>query len=151
MKLEYIDIMYGEPDLGTVDFQKLIRRTSPNDALACYPKDCPQAKPDITLPVYAAPAETIWVKLQECLQNQPRLTEVDNQITEDRIYKRFIQRSFVFRFPDTIDILINARTPETSSLAIYSRSKLGYSDMGTNRRRIQNWLKCLKPVPLAHH
>ena len=50
------------------------------------------------------------------------------------------------RYKDDISILVlPARGEESGSeLAIYSRSRVGYSDMGANRKRVLGLLKRLK-------
>jgi uncharacterized protein (DUF1499 family) len=36
--------------------------------------------------------------------------------------------------------------PDRSSLAIYSRSRYGRGDFGTNRRRVERWLSQLAQI-----
>ena len=47
-------------------------------------------------------------------------------------------------FPDTIQVDFLSLGENRSTLAIYSRSKYGYSDLGTNRARIERWLSRLQ-------
>ncbi len=52
------------------------------------------------------------------------------------------QKSALFKFPD----FITAEAVESdggSALCIYSRSKVGYSDLGVNAKRITGWLSAL--------
>jgi len=51
-----------------------------------------------------------------------------------------VQRSALFRFPDTVSIEVIPLGDSRSTLAIYSRSTYGYSDLGVNRKRIERWL-----------
>jgi uncharacterized protein (DUF1499 family) len=51
----------------------------------------------------------------------------------------FVQRSRIFRFPDTV-WLQAVQTDTGSSVILYSRSNYGNSDLGTNKRRIRAWL-----------
>ena len=55
----------------------------------------------------------------------------------------FVQRSRIFRFPDTIWIKAVDHRSDTAIL-IYSRSSYGYWDLGANRRRVHRWLLKLK-------
>ncbi len=51
--------LFGPPDLGPVDFTRLVRRSTPNDALACPAGLCPAAKADIETPVFPC-RTTCW-------------------------------------------------------------------------------------------
>jgi uncharacterized protein (DUF1499 family) len=44
------------------------------------------------------------------------------------------------RFPDTVDIEVLPVGDNQSTLAIYSRSLIGRSDLGVNRARVERWL-----------
>ncbi len=48
--------LFGSPDLGPVTFEKLVRRITPNDALACLPSIC-NTKIDFISPVFAVAAQ----------------------------------------------------------------------------------------------
>ena len=48
------------------------------------------------------------------------------------------------RFPDTVSVVYFPKGAKRSNLAIYSRSQIGYSDMGVNKSRIENWLNGLR-------
>ena len=52
---------------------------------------------------------------------------------------RYVQRSATMSFPDTINVRFIALSDSTSTLAIYSRSQLGHSDIGVNLARIRLW------------
>jgi uncharacterized protein (DUF1499 family) len=54
------------------------------------------------------------------------------------------QRSAVFGFVDRISTRFIALEPIRSTLVAYSRSQVGYWDLGANRRRLQLWLAKLK-------
>jgi len=60
---------------------------------------------------------------------------------------RFVQYSRLMRFPDTIDVEVFPVGTDQSTLAIYSRSLVGYSDLGVNRARIARWLAALERSP----
>jgi uncharacterized protein (DUF1499 family) len=47
----------------------------------------------------------------------------------------------MMRFPDTIDVLIIGCGEGRSTLALYSRSQIGRSDLGINRARLERWLR----------
>jgi len=52
-------------------------------------------------------------------------------------------RSRLMRYPDTVVARIYGAGPGRSMLGLYSRSQIGYSDMGMNRARIERWLAAI--------
>jgi uncharacterized protein (DUF1499 family) len=139
---------FGPPDLGPVAFESLARRTSPNDALACPPGRCGAARSDLTPPVFALPSAELRQRLAEALLREPLVTYVggDSRLPADR----YVQRTALMRYPDTIEIRYFDLGEGGSTLALYSRSQIGYSDMGANRARLERWLAIAAGVaPLA--
>jgi uncharacterized protein (DUF1499 family) len=128
---------FGNPDLGPVDFQTLERRTSPNDALACPPNLC-RTKSDLSPPNFAMNALDLRKTMAKVLELEPRLTRVHSD--DETLTDRYVQRTALLQFPDTIVVRYLDRPQGHSTLAIYSRSKVGYSDLGANRARIERWL-----------
>ncbi len=62
---------------------------------------------------------------------------------------RYIQRTKIMRFPDTINVRIIDLGEGRSTIALYSRSQLGESDFGVNRARIERWLEKLEKAAPA--
>ncbi len=56
---------------------------------------------------------------------------------------QWVVRSAVWNFPDIVAVQVLPRGPGSSTLALYSRSLYGHSDLGVNRRRIEAWLAAL--------
>lgn len=46
----------------------------------------------------------------------------------------------IFRFRDDVHVQFLQLGPRQSTLALYSASRTGYWDLGTNRRRVEDWL-----------
>ncbi len=81
--------------------------------------------------------ETILTRLKEILKKDGKakiITEETNYI-----YAEFT--SSVFQFVDDVEFLID---PKESKLYFRSASRVGYSDLGVNRDRIESILKSLK-------
>ena len=135
--------MVGPADLGTVDFSTLERRKSPNDALACPPGKF-KAESDISSPTFSINAAGLRAAMDQVIASEPRVTKVAS--VEEGQSERYIQRSALLRFPDTVVVHYFDLPGEKSTLAIYSRSQLGYSDMGQNKARIERWLKKLRKI-----
>lgn len=143
---ERIWSLFGPPDLGPVEFETLARRTTPNDALACPPGIC-QAQSDLTPPEYALSAADLRAAFAKVISGEPRITVV---ATDDAtLTDRYIQRSALMRYPDTIVVKFFDLPEGRSTIALYSRSQLGHGDMGVNRARIERWLAKLAEVAPA--
>ena len=56
----------------------------------------------------------------------------------------FVARSAWLNFPDLVTAQVGDAGPGGSTLALYSRSVYGYSDLGVNRRRLNAWLAALQ-------
>ena len=137
---ERIWTLFGPADLGPVMFESLRRRDRPNDALACPPDLCP-AKIDIVPPEFTVAPSVLREAFARAILPERRLTlvDIDDRMSTDR----YVQRSEKMRFPDTIVVRFLERPDGRSTIAIYSRSQLGYADMGVNLRRIERWLEKL--------
>jgi uncharacterized protein (DUF1499 family) len=134
---------FGPADLGPVAFQTLERRDTPNDALACPTGIC-QAQSDLTPPEYAVTAAELRHAFAQAIASEPRLTAV---ATDDAaLTDRYIQRSALMRYPDTIVVRFFDLPEGRSTLALYSRSQLGHGDMGVNRARLERWLAKLGEI-----
>jgi len=120
-----------DADTGDVDLSRMARSGASNEFLACPPGYC-AAPADAATPIYPVAAPRLLAIVRGVLAEQPRMTVLRD--TDARIVA--VQRSLVFRFPDTIWIEIVPRGEQQASLAIYSRSAYGRSDFGVNRARV---------------
>jgi uncharacterized protein (DUF1499 family) len=128
--------LFGSPDLGPVDFATLKRRATPNDALICPREVCPQARPDSESPVFPFSGARLRSLVTEAALSEPGTTLVEKGPEQDR----YLVRTRLMRFPDTVVVQVFDRGQEGSTLALYSRSQIGRSDFGVNRRRIERWI-----------
>jgi len=80
--------------------------------------------------VYRGAAQTALVRLKQILLAMPRM-----RIVEERTdYLRAESSSRLFGFVDDVEFLIDA---ERHVLHVRSASRMGYSDLGVNRRRVE--------------
>lgn len=56
----------------------------------------------------------------------------------------WVQRSALFGFPDYISVAFLPGDGTQSTLAVFSRSRLGQSDLGVNEKRVTAWLSALE-------
>lgn len=133
--------LWGEPDLGPISFETLKRRSSPNDALACPPDVC-SARADLIPPEFAVDATALREAMSQALATEANLVRVE--VDHGALIDRYVQRSALLGFPDTMNVQFFRRPGNRSTLALYSRSKLGYSDLGANKARLVRWLVKLR-------
>jgi uncharacterized protein (DUF1499 family) len=75
-------------------------------------------------------AETAFMQLKKAIASQPR-TEI---VFEDSQRIEVVFKSFIFRYRDDVVFVMH---PETKTLDFRSKSRVGYSDLGVNRERIE--------------
>lgn len=131
----------GDPDLGDTDFATLGPAPNPNEALVCPAGHCPRRTPDITSPVYDRDAAAMRAILAERLAGRARLARVDDDGDATRL--RYVARSRLMRFPDTISVAFVDLGQGRSGVAMHGRAQLGRSDMGVNAARLRAWLRLL--------
>ena len=137
-----LNALFAVGDVESVDFAALKLTDRPNQFLMCPPEFC-GADPHADSPVFDVSVEQLrLVRWREVLAAQPRV----ELVAEDQDGRQFdyVQRSARFRFPDIITVRFISVSPSQSTLAIYSRSVYGKSDLGVNRERIEVWLQNLR-------
>ncbi|MFI5014400.1 MAG: DUF1499 domain-containing protein [Hyphomicrobiales bacterium] len=136
------ETLFGPPDLGSIAFERVTRRASGNDALACPPGECGSAKVDLKPPSYTGSASELRQRVRRYFAEQGAvLVGADDSSLHDR----FVVRTRLLRFPDTVDVQIFPADAEHATLAAYSRSQLGSGDMGTNLERLRALFDALGP------
>jgi uncharacterized protein (DUF1499 family) len=124
-----------------IDFARLELTPKPNQALALPAGFAGKAEPHLGSPDYPVPAEALQAVVEQVLAEEKlvRILQLDQGLRQLRV----VARTAVLRFPDDIWIQIVPRGSSRSALAIYSRSRFGYSDLGVNRRRVGRWLAAI--------
>src|SRR5262249_39041589 len=135
----------NDRDMGPIDFATLRRRSSPNDALVCPSDRCPFARPDHEAKIYDMPPAELSARVTQVALAEPD-THALPCAPPCRLL-RHVQYSRLMRFPDTIDVEVLPGGDGRSTIAIYSRSLVGYGDFGVNRARIERWLAALDKAP----
>jgi uncharacterized protein (DUF1499 family) len=133
--------LFGPPAVEPIDFATLTRRSSPNDALVCPPDLCTRAAVDIAPPEYPVSAERLRAIVAEVAAEEPRTLAWSNSPAGESDQDRYVARSRLMRFPDAVEVRIIPRGENRSTLALYSRSEIGYWDFGVNRARLERWLE----------
>ena len=99
---------------------------TPNCVSSLAPDRAHRVEP---LPLAGAPDEALD-RLRQIIESMPRA--VVDESGGGRLKARF--RSFLFRFVDDLELAVD---PRAGLIHIRSASRVGYSDLGVNRRRVE--------------
>ncbi len=99
------------------------------------------AKVDQEAEIYAASASVLSAALDTFILTQPRAVRVAGYPQDN--FLTYAQRTENLKFPDYISIKVIELGENRSTIAIYSRSRYGYGDMGVNKDRVLRWLETL--------
>lgn len=135
-------------DAVFTDFAQLALPDRPNRWLVA-PMDHHgvRARPDQPAPVYGVAAPPLAEAWRTVVEAEPRTDVV--AVSADGLRIEATQRSALFGFTDDISAMVIPLEPAAdgtprSTVAVYSRSRLGYWDLGVNRERLQSWLTKLE-------
>ena len=131
--------IFGPADQDRIVFKELIRSSRPNNALICPDNYCEHASPEIIAPVFSVSAVDLRDRLRGSLKSEWLLERVHTN--DPALRERYIQRSKIFRFPDTNQIEYIPISPRRSTIALYSRAQIGYGDGKVNLKRLKRWNK----------
>jgi len=129
-----------DPAEWHVDPFTISRPVSPNTYYVA-PQSMVNATVDLESPVYAAPAKVMAKAFDDYVLTQPDVLRLSG--TVDQAWFTYVQRTPVLRMPDYISVQFIDNEQGGSTMAIYSRSRYGYGDMGVNKARIDLWLQSL--------
>lgn len=127
-----------------VDFPTLERPTSPNTHLLAPEGLCLKASPDEPSPIFDRSPETLFKQLDQLVSGKKNWVIQDRNA--DTLQIELIAKTSVLKFKDDVSIRVLPIEGDAgkSKLAIYSRSRVGYHDLGANRKRVHALLEELK-------
>lgn len=117
-----------------ISFKSLKRPPKPNTCLAAPENHCLAAEPDFAPPELAMTGRGLFSKLSEIIASERSFGKIETDADALRI--KFVATTGLMRFKDDVDIEVIALEQGRATFAIYSRSRVGYSDMGANRKRV---------------
>ncbi len=133
------DAGHGTPAMESF-FKTLKRPDSPNHWLVAPADFAPG--PDAVAPVFAVPATALRAAFMAVV----RQTRGANVVTETADGVHVVVSTPVFGFKDDLRVQFIVLSPQQSTLALYSASRTGYWDLGTNRRRAEDWMTRIQPA-----
>jgi uncharacterized protein (DUF1499 family) len=122
----------GMTNATWLDFAALQRGARPNQALACSSEICPMAAATRAPIVLDASPQ----RIAEALARMAPAAEFRTEQNGD-MRARYVAITKLMRFRDDVDILLRPLSASQSVVAVYSRSRIGYSDLGANSARIE--------------
>lgn len=134
----------GPADMGAQTLETLTRTGKPNDALI-GPADALPLTPDAGTPVFAVPAQELFAQLIARVEATGTVTWAEQN--DEQLYARALTFSSLMRFPDTNHIWVVPLDETHATLVLYAAAKLGQSDLGKNRERLDGWLDLLSDLP----
>ena len=116
-------------------FKTLKRPASPNTWLVA-PADF-AVKPDAVAPVFDVPVS----RLRETFKSVVAATEGAAVVAEASDGIHLVVTTSLLKFQDDVRALFIPVDEGKSTIALYSASRVGWWDFGTNRRRVESWLE----------
>ena len=127
--------------MSNIDFSTFKMGWRPNQFFAAPVDFQSSAKPMAVVPVYPVSLDALDAAFRAVALSSPRVSIVSEDSARRQI--DVVQRSAVFKFPDTITVQFVPQGDAHSSLVIYSRASIGIGDMGVNKKRVLAWLAAL--------
>ena len=128
-------------EMTLIDWNHLHPVDTPNKWLLT-PPGAAIPRSDGAAPEWFVSCEVLSDHWRSVILSQPRTEIVAT--SEDGLRTEAIQKSGLFGFVDLISSNAVPLAADRCALAIYSRSTLGYWDLGVNRLRVREWLRLLE-------
>ncbi len=97
---------------------------------------------DAISPIYSESPSILAEAFDEFALNQRATDRIAGLPAE--LMMTYVQRTEKLKLPDYISVKFLTLDDGTTSVAIYSRSRYGYADMGVNQARVERWIKTLE-------
>lgn len=140
MALFLIQSAPHDPEVWHLDPLTVASSETPN-SFRVAPEGTPVERVDVASHIYAEDAAVLAEALDTYILRQPRTVRVAGYPSE--LFLTYAQRSETLKFPDYISIRLIPLGERRSTIAVYSRSRYGYGDMGVNEARVTSWLQTL--------
>ncbi|MEZ5946986.1 MAG: DUF1499 domain-containing protein [Hyphomonas sp.] len=122
-----------------VDFSGLAPVAAGNQYLLCGPAVCPAAGEPGEALRFSFPADHVASVVAGL---EP--SAVQRQLDNGDYQLKYVAVTPIARFRDDVDVLVHADSEYTAEIAIYSRSRVGKSDFGKNKSRVDALVESLK-------
>jgi uncharacterized protein (DUF1499 family) len=96
------------------------------------------ATADAEAPVFAVPVSDLTAAFDAVALGDSRVQVLSGSAESGHV--TYVQRSALFAFPDYVSVRFMDADSGGSTLAVFSRSRFGKSDLGVNKKRVVRWL-----------
>ena len=124
----------GLPPAEAIDFATLRLPTSPNAHLAAPPGATNERHE--TVPLLPVAPDVAWGVLRALGEGMERVWKMAEWPV--RRQAQWVARTRLMNYPDLINAQV-VELPGGTGLFLYSRSLVGYSDLGVNAQRVTAW------------
>lgn len=97
---------------------------------------------DMPAPIYSANPTLMAKAFDDFVMRQNKTIRLAGSAEEG--WMTYVQRTPSLNFPDYISVKFFDLNGGKSTIAIYSRSRFGYSDQGVNEARVTSWVSTLQ-------
>lgn len=136
-------VMQREPIVtgGFLDFRSLKLPLKKNMCLLAPAGHCLASHPDVSSPTLNRHPTELFEELRRIVDDKHQWRQVVTDAATLRI--KFVATTPFLRFKDDVDIEVVPIAAMQTSIAIYSRSRVGYFDFGKNRKRAEQIVSSL--------
>lgn len=127
----------GIPVAGPMDFAAPPRPASPNWWMALPDAEAAGAPRCLVAALPPADVVAVWGALGRVAAAVPRCYPL--AAWPERWQAQWVVRSALMNFPD----VVVAEVSPAGGLRMHSRSLVGWSDLGVNRKRVEDWVAAL--------
>lgn len=130
-----------DPEVWHIDPLDAPPPPSPN-GYRVAPAEMAKYPPDTEAPVYAGEAEVLAKAFDDFVLSQLYAERLAG--SPEELWMTYVQKTPKLRFPDYISVKFIKLGEAHSTIAIFSRSRFGYGDLGVNENRVLLWLGTLR-------
>lgn len=137
--LIHVRTVAHDPRVWHADPLDPARTGRPNDFLMLPPG---MAGADAESPVFAADKREVMRRLDLIARDERGVSRIAGGV--DIAFATYVARSRWVGWPDVVSVKVVPAGDGQVGLAIWSRARFGYSDMGVNEARVRRWAAALE-------
>ncbi|WP_084417829.1 DUF1499 domain-containing protein [Henriciella litoralis] len=125
-----------------VDFSAIERPSKPNTFLLGVSGLTDTGNHDDISPVFPVPAERLYAIVHAHITGEDRWTITQEDAGAMQLDT--VAKTKLLKFKDDVAIKVVTVDEKQSQLAVYSRSRIGHSDLGANEKRVRSLVQTLQ-------
>jgi hypothetical protein len=137
--LAYIRTVSHDPRVWHADPLNPTRTDRPNEFLLLPPG---MAGGDSESPIFAGEMRETMRRLDQIARRERGVTRLAGDV--ETAFATYVARSRWIGWPDYVSVKVVPAGEGQVALAIWSRARFGYSDMGVNEARVRRWVAALQ-------